>query len=202
MALFLIRHGETELNASRVLQHPETPLGESGLTQAEHLGRYLSEHSVGLVVTSDYTRAHMTAERIAGHSGAPMIVSENLRERNFGAIRGMSYDDLEDFDLFDHNYVPPEGESWPSFNQRVDRAWEEVLVHAAEQTSNIAVVTHGLVLRSLVERVLDVSHLNLEDGFVVANTAVTTVEIDSPWRVVEFASVAHLPGEATNRAPV
>ena len=30
MAIFLIRHGETPLNASRVLQWPDTPLSERG----------------------------------------------------------------------------------------------------------------------------------------------------------------------------
>ncbi len=202
MALLLIRHGETDLNARRVLQHPETPLGASGLEQAAHLGRSLASRQVELVLTSDYARAHMTADSVAQSTGAPLMKNENLRERNFGAIRGRSYDELDEFDLFSHDYIPPEGESWPEFNQRVDRAWRDVADHAQSLAGDLVVVTHWLVLRSLVERVLEVSHLGLSDDFVVANTAVTTVEHCEPWKVIEFASVAHLPGAATNRAPV
>ena len=42
MAIVLVRHGETESNAQRVLQHPETPLSERGLAQARRVAERLA----------------------------------------------------------------------------------------------------------------------------------------------------------------
>lgn len=201
MALLLIRHGETALNAARVVQFPDTPLGETGMNQAEQLGRHLAARPVRLVLSSDYTRARMTADRVAHHTGAALVESAHLRERNFGDYRGTAYDDHGEVDLFAADFHPPNGESWGAFHDRVDRAWDEVGRHADGGDGDIAVVTHGLVLRSLLERVLDIGAHVLGDEIAVANTSVTVVDHLPPWRVLELASVAHLAGGPNDVAP-
>ena len=202
MSLLLIRHGETDLNAAQVVQFPETPLGDHGLLQAEQLGQSLTRRSVELVLTSDYQRARTTAERVAQHTGANLIESTQLRERNFGEIRGKPYTDFGDLDIFALDYKPPGGESWEDFHTRVDIAWNEITSHAQALAGDLAVVTHGLVLRSLLERRLDVSAHTLGTDLVVANTSVTIVDRDPPWRVVELASVEHLDEGGRETAPV
>lgn len=201
MAILLIRHGETDLNAARVVQFPETPLGVHGLRQAEQLAQSLTDRTIEKVLTSDYRRAKTTAERVAGHLGVGLVESANLRERNFGDIRGTAYDDLGDLDIFSVHYSPPGGESWDIFSERVDRAWLEVTACADSLAGDLAVVTHGLVLRSLLERILDVSDHPIEPELAVANTSVTEVEGDRPWRVVDFASVKHLTDGDRDVAP-
>ena len=202
MAVLLIRHGETDLNAAQVVQFPETPLGDHGLLQAEQLGRSLSRRSIELVLTSDYQRARTTAERVAQHTGAKLIESLHLRERNFGEIRGKPYTEFGELDIFGLDYEPPGGESWDAFHARVDIAWGEVTSHAQSLSGDLAVVTHGLVLRSLLERKLDVSDHTLGTDLVVANTSVTVVDRDPPWRVVELASVEHLQAVGRDTAAV
>ena len=202
MALLLIRHGETEFNATRVVQFPDTPLGEHGLKQAERLAQSLASRGVERILTSDYLRAHTTAEMVARHTGAPLVVSEHLRERNFGEIRGTPYDELGDIDIFAENFNPIGGETWAVFHERVDRAWAEVQRHASETGGALAVVTHGLVLRSLFQRRLDCREHLVGDDVIVANTSVTVVDRSPPWRVVEFASTAHLDGGERLVAPV
>ena len=192
MAILLIRHGETDLNTNRVVQFPHTPLGEHGRMQAERLGLRLKSRSIERILTSDYQRAKSTAETLAAHVGLTHIESANLRERNFGDIRGIPYDDLGEIDIFTPDFAPPNGESWPEFHARVDLAWQEVISHAEPLNGDLAVVTHGLVLRSLLDRVLDVSGFEIEPDVVVANTSVTIVEHAPPWRVLELAGVAHL----------
>jgi broad specificity phosphatase PhoE len=50
MSIVLIRHGETDLNATRVLQWPETPLGERGRAQARALGvRFAGQRPAAIV---------------------------------------------------------------------------------------------------------------------------------------------------------
>ena len=199
MAILLIRHGETALNAARVIQMPETPLSERGHEQAERLGRRLSSDGVARIVSSDFTRAVMTAERVREHTGASLAFDPLLQERHFGALRGTPYAELAE-DPFAPEYVPPGGESWDAFHVRVEEAWARIREHAAQTAGNLAVVTHGLVCHSLVRRCLGDATADPE---VVRfpNTALTVVESSPPWRVQLLACTAHLGGERDEGAP-
>ena len=191
--LFLIRHGETEGNALRILQHPDIPLSPRGIAQAERLARRLAPEGITRIVSSDYPRAMTTAEHVRRATGAPLAIEPLLRERNFGDLRGRPYAELA-FDPFALDYAPPNGETWPEFHERVDRAWARVQALAASTTGgSLAVVTHGLVCRSLAAR-----HLSLADGEPVPerweNTSLTIVDCPAPWRVSLLNCVAHLDG--------
>ena len=202
MSIFLIRHGETDLNATRVVQYPETPLGDNGLEQARRLARRMSKLEIGKVICSDYLRAHTTAQHIAQETQAEMVVVESLRERNFGELRGQSYDGLTGVDIFAREYHPPGGESWEQFDSRVDEAWSSVIQHASAVTGHLAVVTHGLVLKSLFDRHLDLKDLSLEDELVVGNTSVTEVSSAAPWQIQLLACVEHLEYPSTSGGAV
>jgi probable phosphoglycerate mutase len=188
--IFLIRHGETVGNASRIVQRPDSPLSPRGLAQAERLARRLAGEGVARIVSSDLARAATTAERVRRATGAPLLFDPLLQERNFGDLRGTAYDDLG-LDMFAEGYAPPNGESWPIFHARVDHAWAAVQALAAATDGALAVVTHGLVCRSLAAR-----HLRLPDGAAVPerweNTSVTIVECPAPWRVRLLNCIAHL----------
>lgn len=194
MSILLVRHGETALNAARIVQHPETPLNERGIGQAQRLAARLAEFPVAGIVSSDYKRAHMTAEAIAGVTGLPILIQESLRERNFGEARGVAHGDLS-FDLYAPDFHPRGGESWPIFHQRVALAWAEVAARAAGIEGDLVVVSHALVCRSLVENQLS---LGMEQDVAVPrwpNTALTVIENRAPWRVSVLACGAHLGGE-------
>jgi 2,3-bisphosphoglycerate-dependent phosphoglycerate mutase len=195
--IFLIRHGETAGNASRIVQLPDIPLAPRGWAQAERLARRLAQEGVARILSSDFARARETGECLQRATAAPLAFEPLLHERNFGDIRGTAYADL-DFDIFAPEYAPPNGESWPVFHARVDRAWERVQALAARTDGNLAVVTHGLVCRSLAAR-----HLQLPEGMIVPerweNTSVTVVECPAPWRVTLLNCIAHLDDlEATH----
>ncbi len=190
MAIFLIRHGETIGNASRVVQRPDNPLSPRGVTQAERLAHRLACEGIARIVSSDLARAVTTAERLRHLTGAPLSFEPLLQERNFGDLRGTPYAEL-DFDMFAPDYAPPRGETWPVFHARVDRAWTRVQEVAAAIDGHLAVVTHGLVCRSLAAR-----HLILPDGEAVPqrweNTSLTIVDWPPPWRVRLLNCIAHL----------
>jgi broad specificity phosphatase PhoE len=192
VSILLIRHGETDLNATRVVQYSDTPLGENGHQQARQLAKRLSTFNISRILCSDYARAHSTAKHIMQHTQAEIVVVESLRERHFGDLRGQPYESLTGVDIFARDYYPPGGESWETFDKRVDQAWAEVVEHAGNVTEHLAVVTHGLVLRSLFDRHLDLNELTIEDELVVGNTALTQITSSPPWRVELLACVAHL----------
>ena len=190
MSIFLIRHGETVGNASRVVQRPDNPLSPRGIAQAERLARRLARERIGRVLSSDLARAAATAEHLRRATRAPLSFDPLLHERNFGDLRGTPYADLG-FDMFEPDYEPPNGESWPVFHARVDRAWARVQEVAAATDGHLAVVTHGLVCRSLAAR-----HLILPDGESAPerwdNTSLTVVDCPAPWHVRLLNCVAHL----------
>lgn len=188
--IFLIRHGETAGNAARIVQPPDISLSARGLAQADRLARRLAREGIARILSSDLARARETAECLQRATGAPLTFEPLLHERNFGDIRGTPYAELG-FDMFAPEYAPPNGESWPVFHARVDRAWQRVQALAAATDGHLAVVTHGLVCRSLAGR-----HLCLSEGSVAPerweNTSVTIVECPAPWRVTLLNCVAHL----------
>jgi probable phosphoglycerate mutase len=196
--IFLIRHGETTGNAARIVQLPDAALSARGIAQAERLGRRLAAEGIRLILSSDQARALTTAEHVRAATGAPLTVDPLLQERNFGDLRGTAYADLG-FDLFAPDLEPAGGESWAIFHARVDLAWAAVQARAAAAGGPVAVVTHGLVCRSLASR-----HVTLPVGAVAPdrweNTSVTIVDGPTPWRVRLLNCVAHLEGLGLNEA--
>lgn len=190
--IFLVRHGETAGNAGRIVQTPDSPLSARGRVQADRLAARLAGAGITRIVSSDLARAAATAEYLRLATGAPLEPEPLLQERNFGALRGTPYAELG-LDLFAPDYAPPGGESWEVFHARVDRAWARVRAVAAVADGVLAVVTHGLVCRSLASR-----HLGLPPGEILPerweNASLTVIEGQAPWRVRLLNCVAHLDG--------
>ncbi len=96
----LIRHGQTDWNLIKRLQGRENvPLNDNGRAQAKSLSAMLSSaRSMGVgfssVCTSPLSRAVDTAGYIAKSTGTtPPIVVENLIERDYGSLSGLTMDE-------------------------------------------------------------------------------------------------------------
>lgn len=215
MAILLIRHGETAGNRNRIVQVPETPLSPRGLEQAAQLGRRLAGEPIAAIWTSHLLRAHQTALAIEQTTRAPLAIHPDLEERNFGSLRGTPYAELE-VDPFVPFYDPPGGEGWNAFHDRVDRTWEKIERHWYDHFAgrgaavDFAVVSHGLFLRSLLERRLlspeALERLGDGEGRVeIANTALTRVvparTPGAPPTIELLACTAHLEADAATPAP-
>jgi probable phosphoglycerate mutase len=215
MAILLIRHGETAGNRNRIVQVPETPLSQRGLLQAEQLGRRLAGEPISEIWSSHLLRAHQTAQAIERTTRAPLAIHSDLEERNFGDLRGTPYSELQ-VDPFVENFDPPGGEGWHAFHERVDRVWEKIERHWYDQYArggrpgHLAVVSHGLFLRSLLERRLLSADLlaRFGDGegrVTIGNTALTRVApapAPGAAHAIELlACIAHLSDDAATPAP-
>jgi broad specificity phosphatase PhoE len=188
--IFLIRHGETDSNAARIVQTPDVPLSNRGVAQAERLAQRLAAEGVSAILSSDLRRAVMTAEHLHGATAAPIRFDAGLQERNFGDIRGQSYAALG-FDIFAPDYEPPGGERWDEFHNRVDAVWQRVIEAAHATDGNLAVVTQGLVCHSLAQRQL---HIPAEVNAPLRwnNASLTIIEPPAPWKVRLLNCVVHL----------
>jgi probable phosphoglycerate mutase len=193
MAIYLIRHGETPGNAALIVQKPDIPLSSHGIDQARRVARRLATEGIGQILSSDLERAAMTAEAVRETTGAPLRFDPLLQERNFGDVRGTPYAELG-FDLFAPEYEPPGGESWERFEARMDEAWPLIERTAAACAGNLAVITHGLVCRSVVARRTRLPESVDPDlsGLTWRNTSVTILDGPDPWRVRLLNCSAHL----------
>jgi len=190
MTILLVRHGETDGNAARILQRPDVPLNERGIRQAEQLARRLFNHGFVHIVCSDLLRARMTAAPLAARSGIAIEESSLLQERSFGDLRGVPYAELTE-NPFGPDFAPPNGEDWPTFHARGAAAFDFIVSRRCSVNGTLVVVTHGLVCRALVER-----HARLPEGIVVPerfeNTSVTVLHEDAPHAVSLINCTRHL----------
>ncbi|MDB4973751.1 MAG: hypothetical protein JWN48_2092 [Myxococcaceae bacterium] len=182
MTIILVRHGETAGNATRVVQPADTKLNDEGIKQAHKLAQRVHELGVAHVMTSHLPRALMTAEPIAKLSGLTPEIVPALEERNFGDLRGTPYVELPGGNPFGPDVSPKNGETWAVFHARIAAAFEQVKARAASTEGNLVVVTHGLVVSSIVERLVPKA-----EGIVVpgafGNGSITLLESSPPYRV-------------------
>jgi 2,3-bisphosphoglycerate-dependent phosphoglycerate mutase len=201
MTILLVRHGETDGNAARILQRADVPLNERGMRQAQWLARRLLTQGFVHILCSDLLRARMTAAPLAASAGITIEESPLLQERNFGELRGMPYAELRE-DPFAPDFVPPNGEDWPTFHARVAEAFALIVTRRRAVNGTLVVLTHGLVCRALVER-----HALVPEGVPVPryfdNTSVTALHEDAPHVVNLINCTRHLataPGTGLSSA--
>ena len=198
MSIILIRHGETALNVARVLQPADTPLSVQGVAQAQAVARRLAAFGLAGIVSSDLPRAQCTADAIAAACGLSVVSTALLQERNFGELRGQPYDGLG-FDPLTMPQAPAGGESAQAFRRRVAQAFARVVRLRAMSGGPLAVVTHGLVLRALLE-----THVALPVGGSlpahIGNTAISIVSAEPPHAVHLLACTRHLDSSSPDDA--
>jgi len=191
MAIILVRHGETALNAARVMQPAATPLSERGVAQALAVGRRLAQQGgVGAILSSDLPRAWRTAEAIADALSLPIEPSARLQERNFGDLRGRPYDTLG-FDPLVMDAAPPGGESAADFARRLQAAFDEMLQRHAGLRGDLVVVTHGLAIRTLLGGPLRLDAERLRE-LHLANTSLSIFDAAPPHALQLLNCTRHL----------
>lgn len=93
----VLRHGETDHNAARIWQgHLDTPLSDLGVEQADAVGPAIAALSPDCIVSSDLTRARLTAESVGRACGIPVTLDPRLREIDVGAWQGLAAAEVAD----------------------------------------------------------------------------------------------------------
>ena len=93
MEIVLVRHGQTDANAARIMQGQSgAQLSELGESQVSALQQRLEESHFDLIVASDLPRTLETAERL----GRDFEVDPRWREMDIGQMEGISWEDARD----------------------------------------------------------------------------------------------------------
>lgn len=190
MWIYIVRHGETDGNRDRIVQTPNTPLSVLGHEQARQFANAYAHIPASHILCSDYARAKSTASVLHEKHNCPLTFSELLRERNFGELRGRAYDDIA-HDFFAEDYHPEGGESHTQFVARMGQAWQYISKLANDQKGDLVVVTHGLVLRSLLSDILNIPPHSLAQTDI-KNTCVTKINRLDHSSIPVLCDVGHL----------
>ena len=148
-SVLVLRHGESEWNASGRWQGTEDPaLTERGIRQAVAAGEALGTFDA--VWASTLQRASLTADIIAEQLGiGPVNLDERLVEVGFGPWQGLTRPEIErDWPGFIAELRRPEGaESHEAVVERITAVLRDIA--AAIPGGEVLVVAHGGVTRAL-----------------------------------------------------
>ncbi len=204
--LILIRHGETAWNRERRMQgQTDTPLSDIGRAQAEAVGARLADHPFVALYSSDLSRAWDTAAAISRASGRAIRREPALRERTFGILEGMTYDEMAQrhpeahaqFSRRDPDYAVPGGESPRQFYERSLTCLNGIA--RAHLGASVVVVTHGLVLDTL-HRAAHKMPLQAKREAPLLNASLNTFRLDGEdWSEIDWGDVAHLADVGVTR---
>ncbi|WP_164233745.1 histidine phosphatase family protein [Microbacterium hydrocarbonoxydans] len=155
--LTLVRHGQTDWNLDKRIQGTtDIPLNETGRADARAAAALLADGTHHAIYASPLLRARETAEIIASDLGldAPQLVPD-VREREFGDGEGMLV--TEYIATYGDWFSPvPRAETMEQVADRALRALERIARDArrrsAPRAESVVVVTHGGVIRSLINR--------------------------------------------------
>jgi 2,3-bisphosphoglycerate-dependent phosphoglycerate mutase len=162
--LWLIRHGETDWNASGLAQghRDQARLTPRGTRQAWVVVGQLCDRPIGALYASDLHRAMETAAPLAAVLGLAVNRDTRLRERCLGTLEGTAaaaispvVSGLRANRVADPDAAPPGGESIRAFYQRVAGFADDLAalrlpgLGRATEAGDVAVVAHGGTLRVL-----------------------------------------------------
>jgi broad specificity phosphatase PhoE len=156
--LYVIRHGETDWNATQRWQgHTDIPLNDRGRDQARAVAEVLRGVGLAGVVTSDLSRAHETGLIVAERLGVGVAYRDaGLRERTFGCFEGLSRDECARLHpaawraWLAERHPPAGAETHESLAERMVAAVGRAAEGVARDDAPGLVVTHGGSLRALV----------------------------------------------------
>jgi len=197
--LVFVRHGQTESNVERrFMGHLDSPLSALGREQAEAVARRVGAMEVGALYTSDLGRAAATAATISATCGVPAVQDARLRERHAGIFQGLLIsearerfpDHFSEMEEPDPSTSVPGGESGFQVRARLALLLDEVVKRHPGQ--RVVLVTHGIVIRTLLWHFLETSYA-LTRRARVDNTSLTVFRSTSgKWALQTWNDTAHL----------
>ena len=193
MRLYIIRHGETRLNALGCLQGwTDEPLNQNGKDLAIITGEALKDIPFDLVITSPLKRARETGELAVSASEKnwerkiPIIEDRRIMELNWGCWEGLGC--LEsNFEVPDPNYNTfytdsfhyqgsPDGDSITDLMKRTADFFNELIANPEYQDKTILIATHGCALRAMLNPLYKDKNSFWQEH-VPYNCAVTIIDV-------------------------
>jgi broad specificity phosphatase PhoE len=206
MNVYLVRHGETILNAQGVHQPAEAKLSEEGIKQASFLANRLSDVPLDLIFSSTLHRAKQTAKIIAEKKNLEIELTQLFDEsKRPTEIEGKAKDDPEvvkikreiiEHHATDENWRHSDEETFYEFKHRMIEAKKVI---EGQENENILVITHAqsmvmlLAVVLLGENLTSPEFIKITKTFMVTNSGITKFEFkNNNWTLITWNDIAHI----------
>jgi broad specificity phosphatase PhoE len=163
LELVCVRHGRTAWNAVRRFQgRTDVPLDDEGRAQAQALAAHLASEHFDFALASDLSRATATAAAIGAACGVAVMSEPRLREMNFGAWEGLTWDEItERFpetagrpSTAARQYTPVGGETFDDVSARIRDVLADVTARLTGD-GRALIVSHAGVMHAILRVALD-----------------------------------------------
>jgi broad specificity phosphatase PhoE len=181
MRLYFVRHGESEANVQSIISNRDLPhpLTELGRQQARRLAQAMAAAPVTRIYSSPVLRARQTAEILSRALGAPVEITDALREFDCGIAEGRS--DAEAWtlsrrvvdDWLDRGNLSSRiegGESFEDLQARFLPFVERLVQERRSSPDNLILLGHGGLFSVMLPLVL----ANVDAAFVSRHSIVNT----------------------------
>ncbi len=149
--IYIVRHGQTELNSRQVLQgRSDFPLNDRGMQQANETKEKLKGIKFDAVYSSPLIRAVQTAKLIAPEKEP--VIDGRLIEMDYGPYEGLSLENMPPevltfFSDFVNNPAPEGMEQLSSVVRRAGGFLED----CCKTEGNILISTHAIAMKGILE---------------------------------------------------
>ena len=191
--IYLVRHAEAEGNLYRRIQgHQNGDVTPLGRRQIAAVGKRFASIHLDAVYSSDLIRAHETAKAVAAPSGVPVQTTPRLREvhvgiwedQPWGNVEYSQPDQMYNFSSDPQNWIVEGAERYDELQERILTTVRELGEQHDGQT--IAVVSHGMALRTLLFTILDRPYEEFKNFPHGDNTAVSLLTLENGTFHVDF----------------
>jgi broad specificity phosphatase PhoE len=200
MQLIITRHGHTSWNDGFLYQgSTDNELSKLGKEQAKKLAKRLAGEKFEVIYSSPLKRALATAKEIQKLSPhAKIITDDKLKEFDFGAAEGLSYEKAMahkelgrvwiERQKDKYNFVVPNGESFYLVRERVKKVLKRILADGKDAL----IVSHGVTSKMIFMELLGKKFEEV-DTMRYKNTAITRILIKgNKIELMEFNDAKHL----------
>jgi len=189
--LYIVRHGKDE--DGYLGGWSQRGLTSEGMEQADKLSCYLKrmqkDFQIQHIVSSDLTRAAMTAELIAQELSLPIEMDKRFREMNNGDLAGLPIEEAKVkypglyFSTLEMDEPYPNGESPKQFYERIQRHFAASIETFKKDTTLL--ITHGGVINIIWHWVKGLSWSNKSTSCKAGNCSLFVLNLESMTFEVE-----------------
>ena len=200
MRFIIVRHAETQWNKKKIIQGKfDSPVTYKGYRQIDALLSSIENLDITKIVCSPSGRTYTTAKLVAKKFNCDIQKDTRLQEQNFGNLEGVQFDlisrnypDLAECILSGEPwYIDPNSESSKEVFKRVYSCLLSLVENNNPQT--ICVVTHGLVIQSLIWHLLGEQPTNDIKKYSHANCSYSIIEFENDsFKVINWGVATHL----------
>jgi probable phosphoglycerate mutase len=175
--VYLVRHGETDLNSSGIVQGTSNShLSMKGVNKVKNLRQTIIDLGVDICYTSPLFRALETAFGLVGDK-ALIINDDRLIDRDMGNFEGKNKElfDLEKYWDYNLNCTEEKVEGVQDIFKRSQEFLEEIL--KKNKDKKILIVTHNANVKA-IHHILRKTDLNSNLVFTVPNCYFEKIDLD------------------------